>query len=79
MRSTPYPITQTMIDLVFSNPHLTKMFANPKKAQAVCEMRVAGATYEEIGKKHKVSPGHCVRLAHKLHWIYQLYHEGEQT
>jgi hypothetical protein len=78
MKATSFIVTQTMIDAVFSDPQLRNKFPNPQEAQAICEMRLTGATYDEIGKKYEVSGGHCGRVVRKLNWIYKLFCEENQ-
>ena len=65
MRRTMIQISQDAIDFVFSNEHLCKRLQDPKKARKICEMRLAGASYIEIGKKVKMSPDACRRLVQK--------------
>lgn len=73
MPPTRINITQEMIDIVFGDPILRKKFTDPEKAKKICEIRLTGATYLEIGKKVKMSDTYCRRNIQKLIWIYRLF------
>lgn len=75
MATTKSNITQEMIDAVFDDPKLRKKIKNPKKAKKVCEMRLTGAFYTDIGKKHKVSQYYCVQCVRKVDRLYVLFVE----
>ena len=65
MKNSMIKISQEAIDFVFGSNALCKKIKNPKKARKICEMRLAGSTYIEIGKKVKLSPDTCRRVVQK--------------
>ena len=71
-------ITQKMIDAVFADDEQRKKFENPKKAKAVCEMRLAGVIYKEIAKKSKMSEYFCMQSVRKVVRLYRIFIEGEE-
>jgi hypothetical protein len=75
MSATKINFTQEMIDVVFGDPILYKKFRNPERAKRICEIRLTGATYQEIEQEVKLAGTHCRQVINKLIWIYQLCKE----
>ena len=69
-------ITQEMVDAVFSDPKLKKRFKQPRKAQSVCEARLAGDIYADIAKRFKVSNYFCIQSVYKVARLYTVFVEG---
>lgn len=66
-------ITQHMIDSVFSAPNLRRKFTNPRKDKAICEMRLSGAIYTDIGKRYRKSQSYCLRVVRKAVLLYTVF------
>ena len=75
MRAVKVPITQEMIDVVFSDPKLCKKFPRPQIAKRVCEMRVAGVVYAEIAKRCKASNYYCMQTVDKVVRLFTVFVE----
>ena len=69
-------ITQQMIDSVFSDPKFCKKFPNPRKAKSMCEMRLTGASYEDIGKRFKMSETTPLVYVNRVVRLYRVFIEG---
>lgn len=72
-------ITREMIDGVFAKPKLRKRIPNPKRAKAICEARLSGMTYTDIGNQYGLSQTTCVRCVHLVVRLYGIFVEGEKT
>lgn len=70
-------MTQEMIDGVFSNKSCRRRFAHPRKAKAICETRLTGAIYSDIGKKYKVSSTYCIECVRTVERLYKLFIEDD--
>lgn len=70
-------ITQEMIDSVFSAPNLRRKFTHPRKDKAICEMRLTGMIYTDIGKRYGKSQYYCIQIVRKVLRLYKLFVEGE--
>lgn len=70
-------MTQEMIDSVFSNKTYRKKFTHPRRDKAICEMRLGGAKYADIGKRFKASESSCMQCVRKVVRIYRVFLEGE--
>lgn len=73
MISVKTPITREMIDSVFSDQYLCKRFTNPRKDKAICEMRLSGAIYTDIGKRYRKSQTYCLRVVRKAVLLYTVF------
>ena len=62
-------ITREAIDWVFSKHRFN--FRDNEKVKAICEMRLSGAKYEEIGKKVNLTGGRCRQQVQKVIRIYK--------
>lgn len=67
------PITQEMIDAVFSDPRFRCKFPAPKTAQSVCQMRLTGAKFKDVAKRHKVSEYYCTQAVDKCVRLYTVF------
>lgn len=72
-------ITQQMIDAVFSNDQCRRKFTHPYKDKSICEMRLTGAIYTDVGKEYGVSQYYCIQCVRKVARLYTMFIEGEQT
>lgn len=77
--TTKTPITQEMIDAVFTDVKYRKKFPNPRKAKAMCEARLMGTTYENIGKRFNTSSTTPEVYVARVIRLYRVFIEGEPT
>lgn len=78
MVTTKVQITQKMIDAVFNDHKLRKKFPNPEKAKAMCEMRLTGTSYVDIGQRFKMSESTPFVYVNRVVRLYRVFIEGEQ-
>lgn len=65
-----YELTRQMIDYVFEKTNRFQS-QNKERNKAICEMRMAGATFEEIGKKFNLSKDRCSYICQRASSIYE--------
>ena len=71
----PPDLTREKIDNVLMLDLGRHRFKNVEKVRAVCYMRLTGATYSEIGKKHGLSGNRCRDIVQRVENLYKLYIE----
>ncbi len=79
MVQTTQKVTQKMIDAVFANEKLRRQFPNPERAKAICDARLGGNRYTDIGIQYGVSQYTCIQCVRKVIRLYRIFIEGEQT
>ena len=62
-------LTREIIDFIFSEP--TRFFRNPELPKAICEMRLSGAKYEDIGKAVNLSGTRCRQYVERTMAAYR--------
>lgn len=73
MKNVKIQITREMVDAVFSRPEFFNRFPDAKTASEVCEMRLAGATYKEIGKHFDKSVYFSSNIVDKCVRLYLVF------
>lgn len=68
-------LTHEVIDAVLSLDLGRRKFKNPRIVRKICEMRLTGATYKEIGKKTGLSGNRCQDVVHRVEYLYKIYCE----
>ena len=72
-------LSKDVINTVLSLDLGRRKFKNPRQVRAICEMRLTGATYEEIGEKHGLSGNRVRNIVHRVENLYKIYIESEST
>lgn len=68
MRSSE--LTRQMVDYIFNN---TTHFQDKERNRAICEMRLNGANFEEIGKAFNLSSGRCSDICARVVMYYKMH------
>ena len=63
-------LTQEMIDYIFNE---TNHFQSKGRNRDICEMRLNGASYEEIAKKYNLTAGRCNYICNKVATLYRIH------
>lgn len=70
-RTVMLKITQEEIDWFFNRQECC--FADKEKARRICEMRLQGLTYKEIGEKVNLSWDRARMYVKRVHQAYETY------
>jgi hypothetical protein len=62
-----YELTREAIEHVCNH---TNRFKNKERVRAICEMRMGGAKFEDIGREFNLSPSRCQDICQRLSNIY---------
>ena len=64
-------LTREAVDYVLAKR--TSMFRDMAKAALICEMRLSGMTYKDIGEEVGLSPSRVGEYVHRICWAYTYY------
>ena len=75
MISVCQEVTREIIDEVFADRKVKKMIRHPERAKKICERRLAGMLYKDIGEELGVSETTCIRCCRDVVRLYRVFVE----